>query len=210
MQRPKHAWSKPFKKPRVGRRLAECIGILMGDGGISRYQVVVSLHHINDREYAVYVENLLKDLFGVSPSVHHSPHKAVRNITISRVGLVKYLHELGLPIGNKLAYKFDMPDWIKQNQHYKTACLRGLVDTDGSVFTHTYRSKGKQYSYKKLSFTSASPALLSTVHSALRELNLHSRKGSNHDVRLDSRADMKQYFSVVGTRNPKHLRRYRF
>jgi len=36
------------------------------------------------------------------------------------------------------------------------------MDTDGCVFTHRYKSKGKWYSYKKLYFTSLSKPLLNS------------------------------------------------
>jgi len=32
---------------------------------------------------------------------------------------------------------------------------------------------------------------------------------SGYDVRLEGIADMQKYFSLVGTHNPKHLKRYR-
>lgn len=201
---------KSFDKPITNCKLAECFGILMGDGGISSHQVVVSLHHIDDAEYSVFVSNLLYSLFGVRPAIYHRQDRSLNNVTISRIALVEYLHSLGLPIRNKIKSGLDMPSWIKGNQNYRLACLRGLVDTDGSIFTHRYRSKEKWYEYKKLSFTSASQPLLVSVYESLVLFGMKPRFGSNNDVRLDSQADMKRYFSTVGTNNPKHLRRYGF
>lgn len=198
---------KEIHKPHRSAKLAEFIGIMMGDGGISNYQVIITLHHIDDLAYSKFVANLMKKLFKVTPSIYHSPENSVNDIVISRKELVRYLHKLGLPIGNKVRQRFDIPEWIKRNQKFAIACLRGLVDTDGSIFTHRYRVKGTWYAYKKLSFTSASEPLRQSVQALLRELGFHSRI-TNHDVRLDSVEDMKQYFSHIGSHNPKHLRRY--
>jgi LAGLIDADG-like domain len=199
--------SKTIHKPRRSVELAEFIGIMMGDGGISDYQIAVTLHHIDDLEYAVFVAQLIKKLFKVTPRIYHSPTKSVNNIVVSRKKLVQYLHGLGLPIGNKVEQQFDIPEWIKRDRKLAIACLRGLVDTDGSIFTHRYQVKGVWYSYKKLSFTSASKPLQQSVHTLLCKFGFHSRiAGTN--VCLDRVADMKRYFSIIGSHNPKHLRRY--
>lgn len=200
--------TKPIYKPRRGVELAEFIGIMMGDGGISKYQVAITLHHIDDLEYASFVASLIEKLFKVTPSIYHSPKDSINDIVVSRKELVQYLHKLGLPIGNKVKQQFDIPEWIKRNEQFSIACLRGLVDTDGSVFTHRYRVKNTQYAYKKLSFTSASTPLLKSVHAILRKLGLNS-KLRTLDVRLESVADMKRYFLIVGSHNQKHLRRYK-
>lgn len=198
---------RTIHKPKRSVELAEFIGIMMGDGGISKYQISVTLHHIDDLEYASFVADLIKKLFKISPSIYHSPQHSVNDIVVSRKELVEHLHELGLPIGNKVKQQFDIPEWIKNNRTFSTACLRGLVDTDGSVFTHRYRVKGTQYAYKKLSFSSASTPLLQSVHAILRKLGIHS-KLRERDIRVESVTDMKQYFSIIGSHNPKHLRRY--
>lgn len=199
--------TKAVYKPKRSVELAEFIGIMMGDGSISTYQVAVTLHHIDDLEYASFVANLIKRLFRETPKIYHSLKYSVNDIVVSRKELVQYLHKLGLPIGNKVKQQFDIPEWIKRNEKFSIACLRGLIDTDGSIFTHRYRVKGKWYAYKKLSFTSASKPLRESVHALLQKFGFHSRITDN-DVRLDSVKDMKQYFLSIGSNNPKHLRRY--
>lgn len=199
--------TKAIHKPKRSAELAEFIGIMMGDGGISKYQAIVTLHHIDDLEYAAFVANLITKLFKVTPSIRHVLKNSVNNIIVSRKELVEYLHELGLPIGNKVKQKFDIPEWIKQDQRFSIACLRGLVDTDGCIFTHRYRVKDTQYAYKKLSFTSASEPLRQSVRALLQKLEFHPRIAGD-DVRLDRIEDMKRYFSIIGSHNPKHLRRY--
>lgn len=198
----------PFKKPARSLTFAEFIGIMMGDGGISKRQITITLHHIDDLLYSRFVARLMKKLFGIMPSIYHDAQDSVNNLVISRSGLVQYLHTLGLPIGNKVKQRFDMPSWIKRNRRFRIACVRGLVDTDGSVFTHRYKVNGKWYSYKKLSFASSSPPLRKTVFDILKEVGLHPRFSQDTDVRLDSIADLKKYFQVIGSHNPKHLKRY--
>ena len=199
--------AKPITTPKRSSDLAEFVGIMIGDGGISKYQITITLHSVTDYEFSKYVVQNIERLFSVTPSVYKRPDKLALVILVSRIDLVTYLYSLGLPIGNKNLQHIDIPDWIQRNSKYARACIRGLVDTDGSIFTHTYSVKGKKYRYKKLSFTTASPNLQKSVAHILFENGLSPRI-SGRDVRLDSKADMKKYFVVFGTSNPKHWKRF--
>ena len=205
----KNTQRRQILKPIPSEALAEFVGIMMGDGGMSKYQATISLNHITDLEYSSFVSNLITELFEYTPSIYHKPEKSVLDIVMSRIEIVDFLHTLGLPIGDKIRQHLDIPDWIKQKSTFTIACIRGLIDTDGSIFAHTYISKGRNYSYKKLSFTSASESLVHSVYSLLSELGFHPRISHNgKDVRLESVADMKRYFEVISSHNPKHLNRY--
>lgn len=206
----KFGWTPlPFDKPEKSVAFAEFIGIMMGDGGMTPAQLAITLHHIDDLAFSQFVVHLIERLFGIKPSVYHHPKDSVNIITISRSGLVKHLHELGLPIGNKVKQRFDIPFWIKENREYMIACIRGLVDTDGSVFTHRYRVNGKMYFYKKICFSSSSPPLIATVQQFLAKEGFYARISRNgKNIRIESIAGVKQYFDLIGTSNPKHLKRY--
>lgn len=206
-RQPPQFQAKSIYKPRKSIELAEFMGTMMGDGGLSKYQACITLHHIDDREYIDFVVERIKKLFHIEPGLYHTPKDSVYNIVVSRLEIVKYLHALGLPIGNKVKQEFDMPDWIKRNNAYAIACVRGLVDTDGSIFTHSYKVKGKWYQYKKLSFCSRSQPLRHSVAKILTNLGMRARI-ADYDVRLDSIADMQKYVSLIGSSNPKHLKRY--
>lgn len=202
--------SKPIKKPEKGIDLAEFVGILMGDGGISKRQVTITLHRKDDKLYAGFVIALIKKLFSVKPGIYHEKKALADDIVVSRTELVKFCsEELGLKVGNKVKQQIDIPDWIKRNKKFQIACARGLIDTDGSIFTHRYKVNGKTYSYKKLAFTSLSHKLLMSTYSILKNLGLNPRLSRNREVWLDSQESVKNYFKLVNSHNPKHLKRYR-
>ena len=197
----------PFKKTLPSSELAEFMGIMMGDGGMSNYQLSITLHHLDDKKYGQYVAKLMKKLFGVVPTIRHIPKISVNTFTISRTELVKHLCGLGLVIGNKIRQQIDIPDWIKNNKQYRIECIRGLIDTDGSVVIHKYFSGGKHYAYKKLDFTSRSTLLLRSVSDILTELGI--KNGMRKDnIRIEAQKDVKTYFNIVGSHNPKHLKKY--
>ena len=111
-------------------------------------------------------------------------------------------------VGNKIKHQVDIPNWVKRNKSYSIACLRGLVDTDGSVFIHKYKVKNKLYFYKKIGFTSRSAPLRQSVFKILKRIGLKARLSGSYDVRIDSQENVKKYFYLVGSNNQRKLDRF--
>lgn len=200
---------KYIRKPNFSQNLAEFVGIVLGDGGITQRQITITLHDKDDKEYSKFVVALIKKLFNVPVGTYHRKRDSVVNYVISRSELVRFcVDKLGLKKGNKIKQQIDIPNWIKRNKQYRVVCVRGLVDTDGCVFTHSYKVNGKLYRYKKLVFTSYSRPLRQSVFNILRDIGLKPRLAGNRDVRLDSIENMQRYFRLVGSHNPKHLNKY--
>lgn len=202
--------TKPINKPIFSSALAEFVGILLGDGGISKRQVVVTLHRHDDKAYSDYVRRLIEKLFHIVPGIYRNKKSLADSIVISRTELVKFcVDKLGLKIGDKVRQQVGAPLWVKDKKSYSIACLRGLVDTDGCVIKHQYSAKGKIYCYKKLSFTNSSVPLLQFVFEILSDLGMSPRATKNgKEVRIESQADMERYFCIVGSNNQKHLNRW--
>lgn len=199
-----------FKKPKFSKELAEFVGIVLGDGGITNYQIKITLHSTDDFEYSCFVEKLIEKLFGIIPSKKKRHDCNVLNIVLSRIELIKFLvKNIGLKTGNKVAQQVDISQWIMKNKNFSVACLRGLIDTDGCVIIHRYKSRGKSYLYKKISFTNRSLALISSARKILNELEIKNRiTKNNYEIRIEARRDVEKYFNVVGSHNSKHLLRY--
>lgn len=203
---------KPVRTPRRDQRLAEFVGIMIGDGGMTSGQVTITLNSVDDAEYCLYVVSLLEDLFHVKPSIYKKKGANANTIVISRKELVAYCESLGLKIGNKIKQGVDIPAWIKQDSTLLKSCVRGLIDTDGSVFTHHYRVKKNTYCYKKLSFSNHAQDVLMSVLEYLKSLGFSAKMtydagGVGREVRLNSYKDTQNYFRLVGTSNPKHSKK---
>lgn len=198
---------KPFKKPRVSIALAEFFGMMLGDGGTTKSQIIITLNKETDKEYGGYVIGLMKKLFDIKPSVYYDPNSLAEKIVISRSGLIKYLHSIGLIIGHKIKQECDIPDWIKQKTNLCKACVRGLVDTDGCVFFENHKMN-KAYSYPRINFTSASPKLIQSVFDLLNQLNLRPRiRRSGRSIQIEDKKDIINYLKIIGSSNPKHLKK---
>jgi len=201
---------KPINKPKFSEKLAEFVGITLGDGGITNRQLTITLNYIDDREYGKFVANLMRKLFKVRVCVFFDKGGSVNRYSIYRTELVRFCTEkLGLKKGNKIKQQIDIPDWIKRNKLYSIACLRGLVDTDGCVFNHHYVVNNKSYFYKKLVFTSYSEPLRKSAYNIFKNVGLNPRLYSYRDIRVDSKKDMEMYFKLIGSHNSKHLNKWK-
>jgi len=192
--------------PKKSELLAEFFGIMLGDGGVAPYHTSITLNATRDAAYAHFVERLLFTLFKVRPKLYKRKDKDALAIILHRKAIVQFCISLGLPLGNKLRKPVPIPDWIIQNSKYSYAFIRGLVDTDGCVFIHKYRVKGKMYSYVKIGFSSASPALLDTVYEILNNSAIRAKKKYTfREIRIENTEFVDKYMRVVGSHNPKHI-----
>ncbi len=202
----------PIKNPGFSKNLAEFTGIILGDGGITKGQVIFYTNMITDKEHGYFTSRLMQKLFGVKPSVHFLEKSTLMRVSVSRIKLVMFCNEkLGLKSGNKVKMQVDIPDWIKGNAEYEKACVRGLMDTDGCLFNECHNIKGKKYCYPRLSFVTASVPLRNSVVGILQKLHLNPKiRGANQrHVQIEEKEKIAEYFKIIGTSNPKHLKRYK-
>jgi len=195
---------------RLDTDLAEFVGLVLGDGGITSGQLCITLNSEKDTELAKYVINLGKRLFGEKPRVLKEKRCKAFRVYYNGESLVKYLLKIGLKTGNKVKQQVDVPEWIKRSKKFRISCLRGLMDTDGGVFIHRYKVNGKLYSYKKICFSNRSLPILNFVHQTLRVVGLNPvlrANVENKQVWLYNCNEIARYLRVVGTRNPR-LRKY--
>ena len=58
---------KSINTPPHSPELAEFVGIMLGDGGITKYQIKITLHSIDDIEYSLIVLKLIKNFLASPP-----------------------------------------------------------------------------------------------------------------------------------------------
>ncbi|MBU2539591.1 LAGLIDADG family homing endonuclease [Patescibacteria group bacterium] len=201
---------KIISEPKNSINLAEFIGIMLGDGGVSsKTQAAITLHKEDSKEYILFVCDLIKNLFSISPVVYysdHGSHKNVGRITIFSTSFIDFLLAKGLKIGNKVRQQVDVPRWIKVNKNFSKHCLRGLIDTDGCVYLHKHRINGCDCLNIGLNFSNRSTPILKFVYKALKTLNFHPKiffKGVN----LYRESEVYRYAEEVGFSNLYHKHR---
>jgi len=200
------ALAKEIKHPPLSPLLAEFVGILLGDGGVrSALQVTVSFNREKEMAYAHWIQGVVRRLFGLDSALSLRKDNLGGDVVVSSSQLVRYLAGItGLKPGNKLHGGLDVPEWIWGQRTYKISCLRGLMDTDGSLYLHRYQVNGRWYAYPKLCVASASSSLLSSIYRLFSELGFHPRMTSNKLVFIDRTAESRRFYRVVGSRHKRN------
>ncbi|MAG07962.1 hypothetical protein CMO89_00660 [Candidatus Woesearchaeota archaeon] len=125
----------------MSEKLAEDIGIMIGDGHIGsyilkkkEYQIYVSGNAYLDKDYiSNHVRKLKKDLYNLAfPVSVVGRNKSEIRLKICSKGLVGFYNKIiGLPVNKK--ENIGIPDCIWEKKKYLTSCLRGIIDTDFSL-----------------------------------------------------------------------------
>lgn len=201
---------KLIQKPKYSEKLAEFMGILIGDGHLSEYQLSVTTNSKTDREHALFVQKMIKKLFGIQSTLKNKKRENAVNVVASSKTLVQFINNRGMPIGNKIKNSVSIPPWILRSAVYKKAFIRGLFDTDGCIYLDTHKINGKTYKHLGWTITSASDRLIADVLKTLRTLGFSpTNKISQESVYLRRQKEIKRYFKEIGTSNLKHYKRYR-
>lgn len=195
--------SKQFAEPKKSELLAEAVGIILGDGGVTDYQLKVTLNKETDLDYAKFVERLFRLVFGQQPAWYEPKNTRVVNICLSGVNLVEQLSKLGIGKGNKIKRQVDFPDWVWKKPAYQRKCVRGLMDTDGCVYFHHHTTKGVKYRNLGMCFTSHSRPLLNSVSKVFSANHIKHTLIDTGRVYIYDLEEVKKYFRIVGSSNSK-------
>lgn len=189
-----------FKKPtKYSTELAELFGILLGDGSVTKYYVKIYLNMKADKGYPQNILKIIKiALPRTKPTVHVRSARGTEEIQISSLDVCNYFKSLGF--NPKIRY---IPKWIKQNENFIKATVRGLFDTEGSIGIKRFKGKKGLYVYKQLTFTNSNKRILKFVESSLEKLGFSPTKNSRKNIYLSNARDIQKYFEIIGTSNPK-------
>lgn len=188
---------------KYSQELAEFFGIMLGDGHVSNFQVVVSLGS-KEEEYARYVQKTMKSIFGGKPKIgirkEDYKKQKYRDVYLGSVDVVSWLKNEGL-VSNKVISQVDVPKWITNNRGYMESFIRGFFDTDGSIYKLRF---GVQ-----IALTNRSEPILKALQSMLWALEYSPSRISLHRVYLTNKKDIRRFFEEIKPRNPKHKSRFK-
>jgi hypothetical protein len=193
--------------PGESEYLAEFIGILLGDGGVTKNQVRITFNRVTDTLYSKFIQNIIKKLFGISSSVIQKNSSKGDDVVVSARNLVEFLIKKGVKIGSKIRNNVDVPAWILSKREYKIACIRGLIDTDGSFYCYNHKVNNKFYFNFAMCFTNYSKALLDSAYNILTSLGFTPTR-SRRRIYLHKNIDIIRYFAIINSHNPKHVEKY--
>jgi len=209
-------------------KIAELCGAITGDGWICSTEKSFFLAGDMSEDKDYYDDNIAKivnEIFNIKILPKKYPYWKVYGIGVHKKNLVKKLLNYGLKKGKKVDTAF-VPEWILSNRIYFFNFMRGLFDTDGSVFCQKDYTKyasdyNSQYHVNiRLRIVSISSVLINQIYNKLNEYNFKCSKRvlkrgfkfnrNNHDayvLELNSNW-VKEFFRKIKPSNPKHTTKY--
>jgi DNA-binding transcriptional regulator WhiA len=182
--------------------LAYIIGIALGDGNLSNPNGRgVRLRISCDTKYPNLVNKIVHSLEIVFPSNRVSLVKRKENCVEVSVysNFLESLLGWFADRGSKFVQQVSIPNWIFKKREYQIACLRGLLETDGSI----YIDRG----YRTVMFTSIIKPLAEATEQIFRNLGFASKfysimpKGTrfNYQMRYNIRLvkDVQKFLEIV-------------
>jgi len=197
---------------RLTTSMCELIGAIIGDANLRDKKPCYVEFCLNPKEDREYTLNRLIPI--VTQELDYSPNLFEREgglrFRVSSKKFVEWLKSLGIPSGKGKCYKVTIPEAIIANGWESTkACIRGIVDTDGSVYFDLRSSYVSPY--PRIELHMESRALLFQLKALLQpkfRVSLSVRKGC---FWLNGKSMLQKYLQLVGFSNPRHLRRiYRY
>lgn len=208
----------------INEGLAEYYGAMIGDGCLSRYfanydkrwkHCVLMTGHTHDEPY--YKKNLqkisIKD-FNVKGYIRFRKDQNVTRFEIYDKGVFNFFKNLGFPIG--LKKKLFIPKKILGSQKLSIACVRGIFDTDGSIYSRyskKYKNHTKLYNYYKvIQFRLISKKIIKQIKEILNENNIYTTKigidKNSFVLRITHQEEIHKFMRIVKPSNNYHMERY--
>jgi intein/homing endonuclease len=123
-------------KPKLTSELAEFMGILTGDGHVTfktrQNKILITGNLKTDLNYLKYhVKLLIQNLFNIKPSFTYRKDRNALIVYFYSKEIVDFFKNLGF---YKLKTNIRIPPQIYQDSLNMRRFIRGLFDTDGSIF----------------------------------------------------------------------------
>lgn len=206
---------KNIIEPKDSKELAEFYGIMLGDGNSHQTKYyktrtnkrgvfmirIVGDSKLDNFYLSNYVKPLIEKLFGVNVNVGNFKNSNAMFLTAYGIKIIEFLEKKGFPPGDKIKNKLRISEWIKNNRNYLRACLRGLYDTDGSVYKLTNQNS------HQICFTNVNKGLLNDVREGLLSLGINCSKISKKDVYITKKSEIRKFLKLVGFNNNRHLKK---
>jgi hypothetical protein len=200
--------SKPYLNDKY--LLSYVVGLALGDGNLSSPNGrVIRLRISCDTRHASLIEEIQWALSRLMPnnkvSIVVRPGNCVDISCYSNY----WPNLLGWNVGDKFSQRATVPLWVLSDRTYTINCLRGLIETDGSI----YRDRG----YLMMIFVTIIPELAESFQYMVESLGfqpktykIEFKKGLynyNHQTRYNIRLSKKvrEFLNIILPEKSRHL-----
>lgn len=207
--------------------LAEIIGIHIGDGCISKnsryseYYLGGDLKEEKDYHNRwvskLFNKKVMIPLYNKKIKYKEHPKVGIYGFHIFDEKIVRFFGDLGIHPGSK--FNIGVPIEIRKNRMLTLRFLRGLFDTDGTIYFEKNRiSKYPLNKVPNIKLGSVSKNLTKQVYKMLINLDMHPRlkkpyKGKRdknivYNVLIYRKGDINFFIKKIGFKNPKHYTKW--
>ena len=193
-------------------QIAELVGAIIGDGYIYRknrkYQIGLVGSPITDKEYFEKLKQLILEEW--NKEVHAKfRFRGLRMVFNSKSICEFLINDLNLPHGKGKGQRVIIPEKITSRKELISHTLRGIVDTDGSVYA---AKKPGIEKYPSIEITTTSEGLANQLIDILTKmdfrarLRIEKRKDSkgfpSYRIALHGKKNLKKWIDEIGFSNP--------
>jgi len=201
----------------LNENVAELIGAIAGDGYIYRknkkYRIGFTGHPVTDLGYFEYLKQLIKQEWNKDGKIINRGNRI--DIVINSKNACLFLtEELKILYGEGKSLKFVMPDLIKNNEDLAKAFIRGVFDTDGTVFA--VKKPGIE-KYPSIELTTINRIMAQQIKQILEERGFRVSKVWQFEQTMSKnlcyrfglygQKNLKKWVDEIGFSNPYKLER---
>tara|TARA_Y100000310_G_scaffold345426_1_gene464827 strand:- start:6636 stop:7586 length:951 start_codon:yes stop_codon:yes gene_type:complete len=182
---------------------AEFYGVMLGDGCVFsnlRGFSITGDKTLEKKYFEGYLTDLVKRLFGHKPKIYHDKGTRTLRLVFYSKDACEFLVKSGFPKGLKSAGNMSFPKFIVRNKKNLSLCLRGLIDTDGSLSSHPH-------SKVMIHLSITNPDLMKSAFEGFRTLGIKAGAFSK-GLMIYTPAKIKKIVEEIGFSNPKNLLKY--
>lgn len=187
------------------RKLAEFIGILLGDGSISikQYRIQITLNR-NEINYAIYVSKIILELFDIKSKIKFRKNENALDILIFSKQLTEFLiYKIGLVSAPKWNRAVLPKFYIDSN--LDKYILRGYFDTDGSIVV----TNNNGTIYPRLEMKICPSPMRNSLIEILKRRNFkfgaYTIENNRTRIQMNGKSQLKKWLKDIGTKNPNYL-----
>lgn len=202
---------------RINERTAELIGALIGDGHIYRknnkYRIGFTGDIINDKKYYEYLKVLILKEWNKETRIFIGG-RGLRMVINSKEVCNFLIDKLNLPYGRGKGAKVKIPYRIAKDWLLAKHAIRGIADTDGSVFV-SKKPRIEKYPCIEIGTTSEKLALqLKQILekqgfrvNRIRRTKSKLSKLTTNRIILNGHTELKKWMDKIGFSNPYKFER---
>lgn len=151
--------------------LAYVVGVALGDGNLSCPNGrALRLRVTCDNQYPDIIQEIIAALSIIFPqnkvSVCERYKGTCCDVSVYSNKLAEFI-PWEIYKGTKIVQKAHVPDWILNNKEYSNYCLKGLIQTDGSIY--------KDREYLMVNFTNLIKPLIDDVFNMISALGFQPK-----------------------------------